>query len=258
VKNFQQRYGSWAVVTGASSGVGEEFCRQLAALGLNLVLVARRGDRLTALAQQLARAHAIDTRVAVVDLSRDDFLPAIAAVTDTLDVGLLVNNAGFALTGDFLSHRLEDETALLHVNCRAPVMLAHHFGRRLVQRGRGGIINISSASAFMPLPYWAQYSASKIFLLHFSEALWFELKRQGVDVLALCPGSLQTEFAAKAGTTMRGTPAAPVVARALRALGRKVSVIPGAGNVVASLIGRLLTRRRSVILGSMVIGAPAD
>ena len=251
------KYGEWALVTGASSGIGAEFCRQLAARKLNLVLVARRADRLQQLSATLTQAHGIETRVVVADLSRDDFLAPIAAATDALDVGLLVNNAGFALTGKFLEHVLDGALALQNVNCRAPMMLAHHFGRRMVQRGRGGIINVSSASAFMPLPYWSQYAASKIYLLHLSEALWFELKDQGVDVLALCPGSTRTEFARIAGTQMQGMDPEYVVARALASIGRRPSVVPGLGNVVASWIGRLLTRRRAVILGSMVVGPRA-
>lgn len=256
--DFLQKYGTWALITGASSGIGEEFSRQLAAMKFNLVLVARREDRLVRLAAELTKAYGVTVKTVCADLSKDDFLQAIAEATDSLDIGLLVNNAGFALTGDFLDHRLEDELSLLHVNCRAPLILAHHFGKRMVRNCKGGIINVSSASAFMPLPRWTNYSSSKIYLLHFSEGLWFELKKRGVDVLALCPGSTRTEFAKVAGTSMQGMEVGPVVSRALGSLGKKVSVVPGLGNLAASLISRFMTRRSSIMLGSMVVGKQAE
>lgn len=254
MKNFFDKYGSWAVVTGASSGIGEEFCRQLAVQKFNLILIARRTERLRRLANVLAEAHSIQTKVVSVDLASDDFLQHIVAETGSLDVGLLVNNAGFALTGRFLDHKLEDELALLYVNCRAPLMLAHHFGRKMAQQRRGGIINVSSAAAFMPLPFWTHYSASKIYSLYFSEGLWFELKKNGVDVLALCPGSTRTEFATVAGTSMQGMQVEPVVRLSIRNLGRKVSVISGVGNALAAMFSRVISRKRAVIIGSMVIG----
>ena len=221
MKNFYDKYGSWAVVTGASSGIGEEFCRQLAAQKFNLVLIARRTERLQRLASILAATYSIQTKIVSVDLASDNFLRHIIAETASLDVGLLVNNAGFALTGRFLDHKLEDELALLYVNCRAPLMLAHHFGKKMAQQRRGGIINVSSVAAFMPLPFWTHYSASKVYSLYFSEGLWFELKKNGVDVLALCPGSTRTEFATVSGTSMQGMQVDPVVRCALENLGKK-------------------------------------
>lgn len=254
MNEFYEKYGPWALVTGASSGIGEEFCKQLAALGFNLVIVARRMDRLTRTANELMATHAITVKVVPVDLSLPDFMQEIEDGTASLDVGLLVNCAGFALTGDFLGHDIEEELSLLHVNCRAPLMLNHHFGRKMIQQKKGGIINVSSAAAFMPIPSWTLYSASKIYTLYLSEGLWFELKRSHVDVLALCPGSTRTEFSKVAGTSMEGMQVTPVVALALKNLGKKVSVIPGIGNNIASSISRFISRRWAIILGSMVIG----
>lgn len=254
MQNFFGKYGPWAVVTGASSGIGEEFCKQLAALKFNLVLIARRTERLQRLGSALADAHSIQTKIISVDLASNDFLQRVATETESLDVGLLVNNAGFALTGRFLDHKLEDELALLYVNCRAPLMLAHHFGGKMAQQRRGGIINVSSAAAFMPLPFWTHYSASKIYSLYFSEGLWFELKKNGVDVLALCPGSTRTEFATIAGTSMQGMQVEPVVQLAIKSLGRKISVISGVGNALAAVFSRVISRKRAVLIGSMVIG----
>src|SRR5262249_32002855 len=152
MKDFVERFGPWALVTGASSGIGEAFARRLAESGVNLVLVARREDRLRKLADDLRSQHSVSTRVVPVDLSRDDFLPAIEQATADVQVGLLVNNAGIATTGNFLDHDLGSELALLHVNSRAPLILTHHFGRSMRQRGRGGIIFVASTLAFAGVP----------------------------------------------------------------------------------------------------------
>src|SRR6516165_1434701 len=129
MKNFLERFGPWAVVTGASSGIGEAFAQRLAGIGMNLVLVARREDRLRKLADNLQGAHSVNVRIVPADLSRHDFLPPIEQATADLEVGLLVNNAGIATTGKFLDNDLPEELALLHINNRATLILAHHFGQ---------------------------------------------------------------------------------------------------------------------------------
>src|SRR5262245_66071672 len=139
MKNFVERFGPWALVTGASSGIGEAFARRLAQIGMNLVLVARREDRLRKLAEELQSQHSVSTRVVPVDLSQDNFLPAIEQATADVSVGLLVNNAGIATTGKFLDNDLGAELALLHVNSRPPLILTHHFGMSMPKPGRGGI-----------------------------------------------------------------------------------------------------------------------
>jgi len=137
MNDFAGRFGPWAVVTGASSGIGEAFARQLAAKGIHLVLIARRDDRLRKLADDLQDRHSVNTRIVPVDLAADDFLPVIAEATHDLDVGLLVNNAGVLRAGRFLDHDLHDELNQLNLNTRAVLVLAHHFGRRLRERRRG-------------------------------------------------------------------------------------------------------------------------
>lgn len=256
--DFYKKYGSWALVTGASSGIGEEFSRQLAARKFNLVLVARREDRLKRLADELATAHGIKVNTVSVDLSKPDFMQPIAEVTNALDIGLLINNAGFALTGNFLDHSIDDELSLLYVNCRAPLMLTHAFGKRMAKRGRGGIINVSSASAFLPIPLWTHYAATKVYELYLSDGLWFELKEKGVDVLALCPGGTRTEFSKVAGIKSHGMAPVPVVELALKRLGKKSSVIPGFGNRLTPLIDRILPREWLIKLGSKAVSRMLD
>lgn len=247
------KYGPWAVVTGASSGIGHAFSLALAAQGMNVVLIARREARLRALETTLV-AQGVAVRVVVADLSQDDFMPAVIAATQDIAVGLLVNNAGFTVTGRYLDQPVEAALALLNVNCRAPMALAHHFGRLMSTQQRGGIINIASAAGLLPIPFWAAYAASKAHLLSFSEALWYELRRDKVDVLALCPGNTRTEFAGKSNTAPSGMAAEAVVHAALKQLGKRPSYVVGFGNYLSVLIGRLLSRKQTVLLGSKIIG----
>jgi hypothetical protein len=254
-KLFNDKYGPWAVVTGASSGIGQEFAMQLASRGLNLVLVARRIERLDALAAQLSQQHGVRTEVIEADLSGLQAIDDIAQRTASLDVGLLVNCAGFTTTSPFLARSLAEQMTLLDVNGRAPMALTHVFGKRFVARARGGVINVASASAVLPMPQWANYAAVKAYVLQLSEALWYELRPHGVDVLALCPGNTKTAFAQVSGSGMKGGMAPQaVVALALRRLGHAPVVVPGWGNVLASWIPRLISRKASILLGAKVMG----
>lgn len=251
--NFAKKYGPWALVTGASSGIGEEFCRQLAALRINVAMVARRKEKLEQLSRELQSQYSIETKVIAADISKTDFLVEIVASTNSLNIGLLINNAGFALSGNFLDHSLEEELSLLYVNCRAPLVLAHTFGRTMANRGSGGIINVSSASAFQPLPLWTHYAASKAYSLYIAEGLWFELKEKGIDVLALCPGSTNTGFSQVAGTKNGGMEPASVVALALRDLGHKPTTVAGIGNRIIVLLGRIMPRAWMIKIGASAV-----
>ena len=225
---FQQKYGPWALVTGASSGLGAAFAKRLAAKGLNVVLVARREDRLRALSNELERNASVATRVVSADLSRDDFLPQLAEATEGLEIGLLVNNAGLGLSNDFLANELESELRVLNVNCRAPLILTHYYGKLMQRRSRGGIIFLASVVGLTGIPAWANYAATKGHNLLFAEGLAEELKREGVDVLALSPAFIRTEFMklTSFGRIMSAE-AEAVVQVALATLGKKRGVTPG-------------------------------
>lgn len=258
MRSFVDRYGPWALVTGASSGIGEELARQLAAAGLHVVLVARRKDRLEALAAELARAHGVEARIVAVDLSRPDFLGAIEETTRNLEIGLLVNNAGFGRKGPFVEGDLEGELEMLAVNCRATMILTHTLGRKMAARKRGGILITSSTAAFQGLPFGSHYAATKGYGLQLAEGLAFELRAQGVDVLALCPGPVDTEGARRTGIVADKVPVAPMavgpVARAaLAALGKRSSVIPGFTNRLAYLAVRLAPRRLATELAGRLV-----
>lgn len=248
-----KKYGPWAIITGASSGIGEEFSRQLAALGFNLVLVARRKERLESISAELTSLYKVETQVVALDLAQNDFINSLDTAIGHKEIGLLINNAGFALTGNFLDHEVEQEISLLHLNCRAPVLLAHFFGKKMAQRKQGGIINVASAAAFLPMPMWTNYSSSKSYLLHFSEGLAWELKSSGVDVMALCPGSTQTEFSAVAGVKKSGMQVSTVVQSAIQSLGKKTIVVPSFFNFFVTLLVRLLPRSWTTQIGASAV-----
>ena len=213
---FKHRYGPAALVTGASSGIGHQFAVQLAQAGLDLVLVARRLDRLEKLAEELRQQAAVTVTVCAADLSRTDAIDSIVAACDGMEIGLLVSNAGFGLKGDHHLNNPQTMTNMLNVNCHAPMQLSHRFIPRLLERGRGGIVITSSVEGLMGFPYSAPYAASKAFTNSLGEGLWGELSPKGIDVLALCPGSTDTEAHALQGidqSKLEGMMSAVEVAR---------------------------------------------
>ncbi|HUS68221.1 MAG TPA: SDR family NAD(P)-dependent oxidoreductase, partial [Kofleriaceae bacterium] len=234
------------------------FARQLAARGLHLVLCARRKDRLDTLAAALLSAHGTQTRILELDLSRPDFMPAVTAATDGLEIGLVVNNAGFGDKGAFVDADLPMLLRMLDTNCRAPLILAHAFAPKLVARGRGGIIFTSSTAAFQGLPWASHYAATKGHGLQLAEGLFHELKPKGVDVLALCPGPTDTEGPRRTGVDPDKVPVkmmqvGPVVAVALAALGRAPVAVPGASNRLVHFLVKLVGRRTASALGGRMI-----
>ena len=243
----RERYGPWAVVTGASAGLGEHFARQLAAAGLNLILVARRAERLEALAGEIAQGYGVQVQALAMDLCEPGAAEALDRGTAERDVGLLVDNAGFGYMGAMLDQDPERIGRMIHLNCTVTLMAALQFARRFRTRGRGGIIVSASLAGFQPTPYMTAYGATKGFDLLFAEGLAEELRGTGVDVLALCPGSTHTEFGEVAGSkgasSGLGMRPGPVVAEALQALGRKDVVVTGwANKLVGHLVGRLFPR----------------
>lgn len=241
--------GRWALVTGASSGLGAECARQLRERGMSLVLSARREDRLRALASELRQNAGIQVVVEPADLAaRGEPLRLWQRATEGRRIDLLVNNAGFGVLGRFDDVGIERQSEIIRVNCIALMELAHAALTEMRPRGDGGIINVASVAAFQPVPQLATYAASKAFVLSLSESLWSESRDAGVRVVALCPGRTPTEFQEIAGT---GTPNGSfgvlspeaVVAAALAALeGGRISVVPGFGNRLASWGGRLIPR----------------
>lgn len=236
-----------ALITGASSGIGREFAVQLAARGLNLVLVARSEDKLKALAQDLNSKHGIRAEVIPADLSVSGAAQSVYDQLVKLNFlpDLLVNNAGFATHGKFEEVPLATQREEVMVNVLGVVEFAHVFLPTLLGRG-GGIINVASRGGFQPAGNMAIYAATKAFVISFSEALWAENHARGVQVMALCPGAINTAFFDRLGRgAVVGTPgdAAFVVRSALDAFERGwLNVIPGWQNYVISQLPRFLPR----------------
>lgn len=248
--NFKEKYGSWALVAGASEGMGAEFARQIALRGLNVVLVARRADVLKRVKADIA-ALGVEVRTVTADLSSANALTTVISETAELEVGLLVYNAAYSQSGPFLEQSLEDNLKTIDVNVRGPVSFAHHFGHAMAARKRGGMVLLSSLTAFQGSPFLSTYGATKAFNLAFAEGLWFELRSSRVDVLSVCAGATMTP------NFLRGAPkGAPgmlppqaVVTDALEALGRRPLTIPGLFNRFASLMmRRVFTRRMAISL----------
>jgi len=224
----QHRYGPWAIVTGASDGIGRAFAEHLAESGLHLVLVARRAALLEALGAALSQKHGVEVRTVAADLGKPAGLQELILHTAQLDVGLLVACAGFGTSGQFLDAPLENELEMLDVNCRAVVVLSHHFGARFRTRKRGGLILMSSLLAFQGVPRAAHYAATKAFVQSLAEGLRLELAPHGVDVLASAPGPVASGFADRADMRMGFTATTTTVAReTLTALGKRATVRPG-------------------------------
>ncbi|MEM7050680.1 MAG: SDR family NAD(P)-dependent oxidoreductase [Acidobacteriota bacterium] len=250
---FLSRFGRWAVITGASDGIGRALADELAAIGVCPVLVARRRPALEELAAELTERHDVVCRVLPLDLSQVDAGEALVAATSELDVGLLAACAGFGSSGRALDGVLAEELAMVDVNCRAVLEQALCFGERLVARGGGGLILMSSIVAFQGVPGAANYAATKAYVQSLAEALGRELKSAGVTVVAAAPGPVRSGFAARAGMHMDRTSTPSEVAKGiLRALQRRGGTVrPGwlsklLGGSLATLprAGRVLMMER--------------
>jgi hypothetical protein len=186
-------------VTGASSGLGRAFATKLAADGMSLVLVARSGGLLQDLADELREAYGVEAHVIVADLADADARGPVIAELETRDIEVLINNAGFATSGDFADENPARIAEMVSLNCLALTMLSRAVVPGMIARGRGAIVNVASTAAFQPIPTMGTYAATKAFVLRLSMAMWHELRPSGVTVLALCPGATETDFWKVAG-----------------------------------------------------------
>jgi short-subunit dehydrogenase len=246
---FAAKYGPWAVVAGASEGLGAAFAEQLAVRGLNLVLLARRADMLAQLSARLSAGRDIEIRTHACDLALSDLAGVLEDATKQLEVGVAVYNAAYAPIGDMLDHSIDDLLRVVDVNVRGPLVFARTLAPGMRSRGRGGIVLMSSLAGFQGAPRIATYAASKAFNIVFGEGLWRELRASGVEVLVSCAGAIRTPgYSKSAHKDAPGTlDAAQVAQQTLDALGHGPTVIPGATNRLARfLLGRVLPRRTAI------------
>ena len=243
--------GQWGLITGASAGIGAVFARDLAAGGANLVLTARRADRLEQLAVELRKTHGVRVETVIADLEQQSAPDEVFAFTQAkgLPIDFLINNAGFGTYGEFAKSDMGRQLGMVRVNCAAVVQLTHLYLPPMIERRRGDILILASTAAFQGVPYMAVYSATKAFDLLFAEALAQEVKRHGIRVCALCPGSTKSEFADVAGApteriARKVETAEKVVRVGLDALlAGKHSVVSGWQNVISAQMQRLAPRR---------------
>lgn len=244
--------GKWALVTGASAGIGKALAEELAAGGTNLVLTARRRDRLEMLAKTLSNERRIRAEVFVADLARPAAPAEILAFTRSKDIhiDLLVNNAGFGAHGDFVTIDPSRQLEMVQVNCAAVLELTHLFLPAMIERHSGDVLIVASTAAFQAVPYISTYAATKAFDLSFAEGLAEEVKSHGIRVCALCPGSTESEFhqvanqANMPASKTRRESAAKVARTGLKALAAgKSYIISGNRNYLGAQIQRLVPRR---------------
>ncbi|MBI3219367.1 MAG: SDR family oxidoreductase [Bacteroidetes bacterium] len=222
------RYGSWALVTGASSGIGLELAERLAESGLNLLIHSRNESVLNDLAKRLKSAYHVKVEIVAADVATAEGVQKLIQATASLPIGMLVASAGFGTSGEFIHTSVHSEINMLRVNCEALLTLTHHFAQKFSEQKRGGIILLSSMVAFQGVPYSANYAATKAYVQSLAEALAEEMKPHGVDVLAAAPGPVASGFGQRANMkmSMSLTPQ-QVGIPILKALGRKTTVLPG-------------------------------
>jgi uncharacterized protein len=260
--SLSKRYGAYALVTGASQGIGHCFAEALAQAGMNVVLVARQEDRLSALAVELEARYNILCPVITADLSCEEDVEGLIELTNHLDIGLVVCNAGFGTAGDFLAGDIEAELSMLEVNCASVTRLVHHMGRKFKTKGAGGVILLSSIVATQGVARSAHYAATKAYIHTLGEGLQQEWEGHGLDLLIVAPGPVATGFAKRSGMEMGKTASPYLVARqALDALGRKKIIHPG--GLAKSMALALSTAPRwlrvkimSAVMGTMTTHLP--
>ena len=248
---FAQRYGEWALVAGASEGLGAAFAAALARRGMSLVLVARRRELLERHARELRRVHGVQVRCCPGDLAAPEFLEALWRACSALDVGVVVYNATQAPVGEFSSANEAELMRVVDVNVRAPMVLLRSFLPAMKERRRGAVVLMTSMAGNQGAPRLAAYAGSKACARVLAESLWHELRGDGIDVVACCAGAVRTPgYTAAAGGDAPGTlDPEQVVEQTLCRLGRGPVVIPGGVNrFAAALMTRLLPRRAAIAI----------
>lgn len=226
--DFHQHYGPWAIITGASDGLGKEFANQLAAKGFNLILVARRAEVLEQIAEELRSTKRVVVEIISADLSEEAAVRNVLEQTKGREIGLLVASAGFGSAGQLVDLDIDNEKRMVNVNCRALLEITYHFSKLFKQQRKGGIILLSSLLAFQGAANTANYAATKAYVQTLAEGLAIEMRSHGVDVLSVAPGPINTGFAKQANMKFSmALTSETVVRETLLSLGKKMTLRPG-------------------------------
>lgn len=248
------KYGKWAIITGASSGIGKAFAYDVAKQGMDIILVSDQKDALTEVAGEIGKLHNVKTLVCCTDLSEAGSIETIKEAAKDKEVGVLINDASYGLHGEFTKTALSEYNKMINVNINAYVALTHTFMPQMIQRRNGAIIMVSSLNAFSPIADSAIYTASKAFELYFGGALWQEAKADNIDVLVVMPGPTRTGFQERAGTKVNSMAITPeqLVEGVWPCLGKKMVYIPGLYNKLISFIGANIEMEKRVVLASRI------
>lgn len=251
---LKKKYGNWALITGASSGIGKAFSKYLAGLGMDLILVARNEKKLENLGKELKNKYNIDCLSIPLDLTKENFIEELNESVGSREVGILINNAGYGSSGNFTEIDTRHEIDMVKLNCLAPIILTHHFSKQMLERKKGAIIFLGSVAGLTPIPMMATYSATKAFNEFMGSSLWYELKQHNIDVLSLNPGGTKTGFQRIANTTTGPFVRLPedVVHTAFKALGKKPSVVDGYPNKVTAFLSKLFSKKLVVSISGRV------
>lgn len=259
MNDFLTRYGPWALITGASAGIGQAFALELAARGLNIVAVARRQHLLDRLKIEIDTRHRVEVRTLALDLTAPRAVETIDHGTRDIDVGLVIPAAGMAVAGEFIASTPETDDTMARLNMHIPLQLTRLFADRIIARQRsGGVLLVSSLFAYQGVPYFAHYTATKAYILLLGESLNVELKKHNIDVTVLSPGLTATDMPANLPLDFSKLPlpyqsAATVAKAGLRALGRKASVVSGLTNKFFAWQNRLTPRKLPIWLFGFLI-----
>lgn len=258
MSDFQRKYGPWALVTGASAGIGKAIAHELAARKLNIVAVARRQHLLDALKEELKEKHGVEVRPLSIDLTEPDAVNKIDRATQDLVIGLIVPAAGVAIAEEYITTTLERNIHTVHLNMVAPMQLVHVFANKMAKRKCGGVLLVSSLFAYQGIPYVANYAATKAYILTLGEALYVELKKHGIDVSVLSPGLTDTDMPANMPLNFSKLPMfyqspQKVAKIGVKALGRKPTVVSGFINKFYAWQNRLIPRSMPVSLFGFLI-----
>lgn len=247
--NISTKYGPWALVTGASDGIGKALAQELASRGLNIVLVARNEVRLNQLSEQLKKDFKVETKCIAADLSLKNANEHLMSQVERLDIGLVVAAAGFGTSGTFEKNDLEVEKNMIDLNCTAVVDLVHRFTTVFNKRGNGAFVLFGSLVGFQGTPYASNYAATKAFIQTFAEGIHFELMQKGIDVLAVAPGPVKSGFGDRANMTIDSAPTgADIAPKIVDSIGKKLTVRPGFMSKFLEFALKCLVWRRFRIL----------